>query len=72
MRERGVTQESRHHTHSAEIRQVYERVLAGSTVHCRHVEVGPGNSVHLLERGAGQPVVLLHGTGTLAGFFCPC
>lgn len=59
------------HTHSVEVRQVYERVLAGASVRRRHVEVGAGGRVHLLEMGAGPPVVLLHGTGNSAGFFLP-
>lgn len=57
--------------HSAEVRQVYERVLAGASVRSRYVEVGAGNRVHLLEKGAGPPVVLLHGTGNSAGFLLP-
>jgi pimeloyl-ACP methyl ester carboxylesterase len=57
--------------HSAEIRQVYERLLAGAPVRSRHVEVGAGGRVHLLEQGAGPPVVLLHGTGNPAGFLLP-
>jgi pimeloyl-ACP methyl ester carboxylesterase len=57
--------------HSAEIRQVYERLLAGAPVRSRHVEVDGGNRVHLLEQGAGPPVVLLHGTGNPAGFLLP-
>jgi pimeloyl-ACP methyl ester carboxylesterase len=57
--------------HSAEIRQMYERLLVGASVRSRHVEVDAGNRVHLLEKGAGPPVVLLHGTGNPAGFFLP-
>jgi pimeloyl-ACP methyl ester carboxylesterase len=57
--------------HSAEIRHVYERLLSGASVHSRHVEVAAGNRVHLLEKGAGPPLVLLHGTGNPAGFFLP-
>jgi pimeloyl-ACP methyl ester carboxylesterase len=57
--------------HSAEMRQVYERLLAGASVRSRHVEVDAGNRVHLLEAGAGPPVVLLHGTGNPAGFLLP-
>jgi pimeloyl-ACP methyl ester carboxylesterase len=57
--------------HSAEIRQVYERLLAGASVRSRHVEVGAGKRVHLLEKDAGPPVVLLHGTGNPAGFLLP-
>ena len=56
--------------HSAEIRQVYERVLVGSPVRSRHVEVA-GHRVHLLEQGAGPSVVLLHGTANPAGFLLP-
>ena len=57
--------------HTAEIRQVYERLLAGAPVRSRHVEMDAGNQVHLLEQGAGPPVVLLHGTGNPAGFLLP-
>ena len=41
-------------THSVEVRQVYERVLAGASVRRRYVEVGAGNRVHLLEIGTGR------------------
>ena len=58
-------------THPVEVRQVYDRVLAGSSVRGRHVEVGAGDRVHLLEKGDGPPVVLLHGTGNSAGFLLP-
>ncbi|MDP9210280.1 MAG: alpha/beta hydrolase [Actinomycetota bacterium] len=58
-------------THPSEVRQVYERVLAGSSVRARPVEVGAGGRVHLLEKGDGPPVVLLHGTGNSAGFLLP-
>ena len=60
-----------HQPHSAEIREVYERLLAGAPVRSRHVEMDAGNRVHLLEQGAGPPVVLLHGTGNPAGFLLP-
>jgi pimeloyl-ACP methyl ester carboxylesterase len=59
------------HTHPVQVRQVYERVLAGSSVRSRHVEVDAGGRAHLLEKGAGPPVVLLHGTGNSAGFLLP-
>jgi pimeloyl-ACP methyl ester carboxylesterase len=40
-------------------------------VRSRTVEVRPGGRVHLLETGAGPPVVLIHGSGVAAGFFLP-
>ena len=58
-------------THPVEVRQVYERVLAGSSVRGRPVEVGAGGRAHLLEKGEGPPVMLLHGTGNAAGFLLP-
>jgi pimeloyl-ACP methyl ester carboxylesterase len=57
--------------HSAEVQQVYERVLAGTTVRGRYVIHGSGGRVHLLEKGSGLPVVILHGTGDPAGFLLP-
>ena len=57
--------------HSVEVRQVYERVLAGASVRSRYIEVGAGNRVHLLEKGAGPPMVLLHGGMDSAGFLLP-
>jgi pimeloyl-ACP methyl ester carboxylesterase len=62
--------QARTHQPPAEIRQVYERLLAGSPVSSRHVEVA-GGLVHLLEHGAGPPVVALHGTANPAGFLLP-
>jgi pimeloyl-ACP methyl ester carboxylesterase len=59
-----------HQPHSAEIHQVYARLLAGAPVGSRHVEVA-GGRVHLLEHGGGPPVVVLHGTGNPAGFMLP-
>lgn len=59
------------HTDSAEVRQVYERVLAGASVRSRYLELGAGRRVHLLEKGGGPPLVLLHGAGNPAGFFLP-
>jgi pimeloyl-ACP methyl ester carboxylesterase len=66
-RQRTRTQQA----HSVEVRQVYERVLAGASVQSRLVEVSAAGRVHLLEKGAGKPLVLLHGTGNSAGFLLP-
>jgi len=56
--------------HSLGVKQWYDGVLAGSSVRRRYVEVD-GGQVHLLEKGAGTPLVLLHGSGVAAGFFLP-
>jgi pimeloyl-ACP methyl ester carboxylesterase len=56
--------------HVAEIRKVYERVLAGASARSRRIEVA-GRSVHILEDGVGPPLVLLHGTTATAGMFVP-
>ncbi|MDT5052280.1 MAG: hypothetical protein QOF66_646 [Mycobacterium sp.] len=42
----GRQQARKQQTHSAEVRQVYERVLAGASVRSRYVEVA-GDRVHL-------------------------
>ena len=57
--------------HSPEIHQVYQRLLTGGPVSSRQVEVAAGGRVHLLEHGAGPPVVVLHGAGNPAGFMLP-
>src|SRR5829696_794610 len=57
--------------HSVEVREVHERLLAGASVDSRHLEVADSGRVHLLEKGDGPPLVLLHGSGTSAGFFLP-
>ncbi len=65
------TQARGRQTHSIEVRQVYERVLARASVRSRDGELGDGDRVHVLENGAGPPVVLLHGTTAAAGMFLP-
>lgn len=67
----GQQRARRQQTHSVDVRQWYERVLAGASVHSRTVEVRAGGRVHVLEKGAGPPVVLVHGSGVAAGFFLP-
>lgn len=58
-------------SHSVEVRQVYERLLAKASVRSRYIELDAGSRVHLLDSGGGPPVVLLHGSGVGAGFFMP-
>jgi len=56
---------------STEVQEAYRRALAGTSVRDRYIGHGAGGQVHLLEKGSGPPVVLLHGTGDPAGFFLP-
>jgi pimeloyl-ACP methyl ester carboxylesterase len=52
------------------LRDVYERVLAGTSLVARRVEVH-GCGVHVIETGDGPPLLLLHGTGSYSLFFRP-
>jgi pimeloyl-ACP methyl ester carboxylesterase len=54
-----------------EVRRAYDRVLTGTSVRSRFVKLDAGGRVHLLEKGSGPKVVLLHGTGDSAGIFLP-
>jgi pimeloyl-ACP methyl ester carboxylesterase len=58
------------HDHSPEMRATYERVLAATPIERRELDVS-GRAVHVLSKGAGSPLVLLHGTGVNAAFFLP-
>ena len=58
--------------HSAEVQEVYERVLAGTSVRDRYVSHGAGGRVHLLEKGSGRPVVVLPGRATRRGSSFRC
>ena len=58
-------------THPTAIRQWYDGVLAGRSVRSRTIAVPGRGRVHLVEQGAGAPLVLLHGSGVAAGFFLP-
>lgn len=57
---------------SDQVQQLYQRVLNGTSIQRRYVEVGAsGERVHVLETGDGPPLMLLHGTGASAWFFRP-
>jgi len=58
-------------THPLAIRRWYDHVLADGSVRSRTVAVPARGRVHLLEKGTGTPVVLLHGSGVAGGFFLP-
>ena len=71
MAQPGLQRMPKPHPHPIAVRQWYERLLTGTPVHSRTVEMPTGGKVHLLEKGAGPPLVLLHGSGVAAGFFMP-
>jgi pimeloyl-ACP methyl ester carboxylesterase len=52
--------------HSDEVIEVNQRILAASPARSRHIEVRSGRRVHVIEAGAGPPVLLLHGSSTSA------
>jgi hypothetical protein len=54
-RQQGQTQQF----HSFEVVQAYERALAPTSVRSCYVETQARNRVHLLETGAGPPVLVV-------------
>ena len=58
-------------THPDTVAEWYARLLSGTTVDARTVELPERGRVHVLERGSGPPLLLLHGSGLAAGFFLP-
>ncbi len=57
--------------HPAEVRRIHQRLLedaglSGSTVHTAN-----GARVHVVTKGAGRPVVLIHGSGSPGLFWLP-
>lgn len=43
-----------------------QRLCAQSNVRSRRLEAASGRTIHVLEKGAGEPLLLLHGGGTCA------
>ncbi len=56
--------------HSDEVVEVHERLLRSYSLRSQYVDVGSGR-LHVVESGAGPPVILLHGTNTSALSFLP-
>jgi pimeloyl-ACP methyl ester carboxylesterase len=49
---------------SAEVIAAHEQMLGASRALSRHLDVRSGRRVHILEAGAGPPVLVLHGSNT--------
>ena len=47
-----------------ELLDVHRRMIGASAAHGRMIEARGGRRVHVIEAGAGAPVVFLHGSGT--------
>jgi pimeloyl-ACP methyl ester carboxylesterase len=58
-------------SHPDEVWAVHRRILDKSPARARHIEVGAGRQVHVIEAGDGPPVVLLHGSGTSSLLLLP-
>ena len=52
--------------HSADMQEVYQRMLRSAGVRGRFVTLRNGKRVHLVEAGEGPPIVHLHGNNTSA------
>jgi pimeloyl-ACP methyl ester carboxylesterase len=57
--------------HTQELVSIHESLLKGSGVTSRYLEPIPGERVHLLEHGQGDPLVMLHGSGPTSLQFLP-
>jgi pimeloyl-ACP methyl ester carboxylesterase len=57
--------------HTQELVAAHASVLVGSGVTSRYVEALPGELVHVLEHGQGEPALMLHGSGPTALQFLP-
>ena len=58
-------------THSEEAQALFARLLEASPVTGRHVELASGRRAHVIEAGAGDPLVMLHTGGTSSLLFLP-
>ena len=51
-------------SHSSDVLEVHQRMLAASGARSGQLETRSGGRVHVVETGAGPPVLFLHGSGT--------
>ncbi len=57
--------------HSIEIVSIYDRILKESSAKGRYIDIGARHKIHIIEAGAGPPLVYLHGGGAAAHTFLP-
>lgn len=58
-------------THPVEVVQIHERILEESPAEGRYIEIDGGHKIHVIEAGAGPPLVYLHGGGAAAHTILP-
>lgn len=58
-------------SHPAEVRRIHSRLLADSGLSESMVRTADGAAVHVIEKGTGPPVVLIHGSGSPGLFWLP-
>jgi pimeloyl-ACP methyl ester carboxylesterase len=57
--------------HPDEVHEVFDRVLRASPATGRYVELASGRQAHVVEAGAGGPLVMMHPGGTSSLLFLP-
>jgi hypothetical protein len=57
--------------HPDEVNELFDRLLGSSPATGRHVELVSGRQAHVIEAGAGHPLVMVHPGGQSALLFLP-
>jgi pimeloyl-ACP methyl ester carboxylesterase len=57
--------------HPGEAKELFDRLLETSPATGRYIELASGRQAHVIEAGAGDPLVMLHPGGTSAFLFLP-
>ena len=57
--------------HPDDVNELFDRLLESSPATGRHVELASGRRAHVIEAGAGDPLVMLHTGGTSSLLFLP-
>jgi pimeloyl-ACP methyl ester carboxylesterase len=57
--------------HPDEVNELFDRLLQASPATGRHIELASGRQAHVIEAGAGDPLVMVHPGGQSALLFLP-
>jgi pimeloyl-ACP methyl ester carboxylesterase len=58
-------------THPVAVARIHERILEESSATGKYIGIGSGHKIHVIEAGAGPPLVYLHGGRAAAHTFLP-